>query len=146
MACNDNRMGWVYNEFHSLPPHGWERSDSLCFQTDSITKNGHYILSLHLRTGGPDAYPYRHLTLIVQQEWLPSSPPSIDTLKVAIIDEKGISLGKGISVFQYDIPFDTLSLSEGQQATLKLKHHMFRNPIPGITNVGFSLRELETES
>ena len=51
--------------------------------------------------------------------------------------------GNGVSLYAYDFPVDTLSLEPGTKGCFILKHNMRLSPLPGIHDVGLSLRRLE---
>lgn len=61
--------------YEAIDVKGWERNDTLHFRFDSLTQGGIYSSSLHLRHLAAARYPYRQLTLLVQQQWTLAATP-----------------------------------------------------------------------
>lgn len=62
-------------QYRGINTEGWERSDTLCFAIDSLPHTAHYVPHLHLRHLAASIYPYRQLTLVVEQRWVRPLPP-----------------------------------------------------------------------
>src|SRR3712207_7876479 len=66
------------------------------------------------------------LTLIVDQMICPSNVHHVDTLSCKLIDERGNSLGVGLSYYQYHFPISTISLREADSIVVRIRHDMKR--------------------
>ncbi len=156
-AC-DRRT--VYNHFEHTPVTGWEKNDTLTFVTDPVPQAGNYHEQVGLRITGD--YPFLQLYLIIEQRVLPSATttegsndvqtsnikhqtsdiknqtvqPRRDTLNCSVINERGNATGDGVGQFQYEFPFTTLSLNEGERLHITIRHDMKREILPGVTDVG----------
>src|SRR3712207_5023199 len=91
-ACTGNK---VYDRYVHTPVAGWEKNDTLVFCLSPMAKAGQYEADLGLRI--TTDYPFMGLTLIVDQMICPSNVHHVDTLSCKLIDERGNSLGVGLS-------------------------------------------------
>lgn len=133
-ACNKRTE---YFHYESTPEGGWERNEHLSFTIDDISTDGTYEETLGLRTSGN--YPYRNVQLIVTQSISPIGKTFSDTVSCMLIDERGITLGDGVTHYQYTFPIRHLTLSAGQSVAVSIRHDMMREVLPGITDVGIRL-------
>lgn len=140
-SCGDHRLGWHYNEFQSLPENGWYRRDTLTFLTDTIDTTRMYELSVHVRTLHATPYPYSNLTLSIRQEWQPDSMIHTDTIECDMNrlrnDER---VSEGALSFIHGFPIDTLQLRKGMSGKISITHRMYRTPLIGISEIGFTLK------
>ncbi len=136
------------NRFRTLPEYGWETGDSLHFCMDSVGQTGTYSVSIGLRVSVNPPYPYRDITLLLSRETylladtLRPVDAASDTLVFALAGEHGTPKGRGVSLYQYDFPVDTVDLVAGTNVRFVLKHYMRHTPLPGIRDVGVVLRRL----
>lgn len=67
-----------------------------------------------------------------------------DTLTFALTrtDNHSDMTGRGLSLLQYDFPIDTLHLRAGQTLLYRVNHAMRHSPLPGIHDVGLTLRRI----
>lgn len=133
-SCDENT---VYNHFEHLSLKGWEKNDTLNFQTDTIRRTGDYMEEVGIRISSD--YPFTGLQLVVKQEVLPSHKQRSDTLDCKLIDHLGNAMGKGISHYQYRFPLTTLSLATGERLHIVVRHDMKREILPGISDIGIRL-------
>ncbi len=132
-----------YSEFRSTPSGVWTSADTLTFNVDTLRRGGRYALTLCLRAPASQPFPYHHLWLEARLGNLVADTARRDTLHLALVAPNGRSLGRGIAVHQYEIPFDTLQLLPGASGRISLRHIMRRDSLPGISEVGVVLQELE---
>ena len=133
-ACDENT---VYYRFEHLSLKGWEKNDTLNFQTEPVKQTGEYLEEVGLRISSD--YPFMGLQLVVEQEVLPTHEQHFDTLNCKLIDRQGNVMGQGISHYQYRFPLTTLSLAEGERLHIIVRHDMKREILPGISDVGIRL-------
>ena len=138
VSCDDRI---VFSRYESTPVRGWERNDTLSFNIDPMQETNMYAEEVGLRING--AYPFRGLTLIVEQQTWPSGFMRSDTLSCNLIDEDGTILGEGISFYQYNFPMNNISLSKGDSLHVSIRHNMKREILPGISDIGLTLRKAD---
>lgn len=133
-ACNTKT---IYDSFEHIDTNGWERGDTLCFTIPSLESAGTYTEQVGLRTTG--LYPFMSLTLIVEQTIFPLGKTLSDTIVCHLTNANGTSLGRGISTFQYDFDVRVLNLYKADSISVSIHHHMRREVLPGIVDVGFQV-------
>lgn len=134
MSC-DNRT--VFSHYESTPVRGWERNDTLTFNIAPMQETSLYMEDIGVRITGE--YPFKGLSLIVEQTVYPSNTMITDTLNCNLVDDIGHAHGKGINHYQYLFPLTTLKLNKGETVHVAIRHCMKREILPGITDVGLKL-------
>lgn len=130
-ACTGNK---VYDQYEHTPLAGWEKNDTLTFDVGKTAEAGTYASSLMLRIN--ESFPFMSITLIVEQQVLPSHDMHTDTLHCNLIDKSGNFNGQGISYHQYRFPITTMPLAVGDSLHISVRHDMKREILPGISDVG----------
>ena len=64
-----------------------------------------------------------------------------DTLNLMLADEDGIFLGKGVSLFHYDMDLGTIVLPTADTLQIAVFHNMKREVLPGIASIGITLQK-----
>lgn len=134
-ACNDDR---VYSRFEHTGVEGWDKHEPITFGLDTIQHTGLYAMSLGLRASRE--YPFKNLQVALEYTIYPSLQKMQDIVDVKVSDNEGIMLGHGISVYQYDLPIQKLNLNKGDSIAVTVRHNMKRETLPGIVDVGITLR------
>ena len=134
VSC-DNRT--VFSHYESTPVRGWERNDTLTFNIEAMQETNLYAEEIGVRITGE--YPFKGLSLIVEQTVYPSNTMITDTLNCDLIDDVGHANGHGISHYQYQFPLTTLKLNKGESVHVAIRHCMKREILPGITDIGLKL-------
>ena len=134
-AC---QKGVVYDSYASTPLAGWEKNDTLTFTVPPVDSTATYASQIGLRT--PEAYPFTAITLIVEQHIYPSDSTVTDTVNCQLIDRHGNASGKGIGYHQYTFPVGELGLQKGDSIYVRIRHDMKREILPGISDVGLTLK------
>jgi gliding motility-associated lipoprotein GldH len=127
----------AYHEFRHIYEPGWDKSDTIHFDTRSLSAGGSYRLDAELRTD--KNYPFQKLTIEIEQTVYPSKEKYHDVIDCDLISEEGVIEGDGISYFQYQFHVRDLSLHKGDSVHICLTHNMKREIMPGITDVGIRL-------
>ena len=127
----------AYHEFRHIYEPGWDKSDTIHFDTRSLSAGGSYCLDAELRTD--KNYPFQKLTIEIEQTVYPSKEKYHDVIDCDLISEEGVIEGDGISYFQYQFHVRDLSLHKGDSVHICLTHNMKREIMPGITDVGIRL-------
>lgn len=140
VSCNERT---VFSHYETTPVRGWERNDTLSFDIEAMQETGVYAEEVGVRITGD--YPFRGLSLIVEQAVHPSNATLTDTLDCELIDDTGHANGKGINHYQYLFPLTTIKLNKGESVRVTIRHCMKREILPGITDIGLKLsRQVST--
>lgn len=131
----------VYDSYQSTPVAGWEKNDTLSFCISPLDTTAVYDATLGLRTTGE--YPFTAITLIVEQHVYPSDRVLTDTVNCRLTDDRGNSVGKGISYHQYEFPIGRVELHSGDSIHVLVRHDMKREILPGISDVGITLKKVQ---
>ncbi len=137
IGCNRNT---VYSHFESIRFEGWDAGDTLSFTIAHVKDSGHYEGIVGLRTTVD--YPFRGLTVVVEQFVSSGRSFFSDTVNAQLVDEDGIVLGKGTSTYQYSFPFRQYHLNKGDSLHVTIHHYMKREILPGIMDVGFTMKRI----
>lgn len=129
-ACD----GKVYDKYSHTPIAGWEKNDTLAFYVPKMAAAGVYGMDLGLRIN--NAYPFMRLTLIVEQNILPSRKTKVDTLNCELVDGNGNVEGQGVSYYQYNFHVGDIELNQGDSLYITVRHDMKREILPGVSDVG----------
>lgn len=134
VSCNRDI---VFSKYHSVGSDGWERTDTLFFETDPMAHAGKYREELGLRINSH--FPFMSMTVIVSQQALPSGLSRKDTVEAILTDKEGTVLGEGVSHYQYLFRLRDMELLKGDTLRVKIWHNMIRQQLAGVTDVGFTL-------
>lgn len=134
-ACNRKL---VYDRYASTPISGWEKNDTLSFDIRPVSGTDTYYMWLGLRTS--EDYPFTAVTLIVEQHIYPKDTIVNDTVSCQITDRHGNASASGVNFHQYRFPVNSLQLQDGDSIHIRVRHDMKREILPGISDVGISLR------
>ena len=147
-ACNQRETDKAAWEFCTIGEEGWCTEDTLAFDIDSIKTDGYYETMLCLRTSAGNACPYTDISLLVSCHWQTGSAlvSRSDTLKCVFTTDNGDVRGTGVSLYQYNLPMDTLYLPAHSRGRIVVGHIMRRSPLPGIHDVGIKVRKLSDQS
>jgi gliding motility-associated lipoprotein GldH len=132
-SCNRQM---IYSHYESIDTEGWERHDCKGFHV-AIEDKGTYTETIGLRTTG--CYPFTNLTIIVTQQAQLSGIQRTDTLNITLTDDDGNELGQGTNYQQMDIALGDIELEADDSLFVSIRHHMSREVLPGIIDVGGSL-------
>ena len=134
-ACNRKL---VYDRYLATPISGWEKNDTLSYDIRPVSGTDTYDMWLGLRTS--EAYPFTAITLIVEQHIYPKDTIVNDTVNCKLTDRHGNASGTGVNFHQYRFPVTELQLQDGDSIHIRVRHDMKREILPGISDVGISLR------
>jgi len=137
-ACNSNI---VYSHYEHTPIAGWNKNNPQHFLLSPLRQGGLYREEVGLRINGD--YPFMGLTLIVEQQVLPSGTTRSDTLWCKLIDSDGTIQGEGFSYYQYTFHLCDMQLQQGDSLRVSIRHNMKREDLPGISDVGLTLHRID---
>ena len=127
----------LYFHYESTPLLGWERTDTLAFSDIAVKASSNYKEEIGLRIN--DDFPFQSLFLVVEQEIRPHNIMRTDTLNCRLTDKNGMMKGRGLRFYQYNVHLTTLHLNAGDTLNVRIRHHMKRESLPGIANIGIKL-------
>lgn len=139
LATTSCETDTVYSQYTHAAIVGWEKNEPLTFVVDSITDTGTYSMFLGMRIS--DAYPFRNLHMVVEQTVYPSKHVITDTVTCNVVDKRGTMLGYGVSLYQYDLPIMKRNYQKGDSLSIKVRHNMKREILPGIADVGITIKK-----
>lgn len=128
----------IYTHYTHAAIGGWEKNEPLLFDVDSMKVGGTYSMTLGMRIS--DAYPFRNLHMVVEQTIYPSKQVITDTVTCNVVDRRGTMLGHGVSLYQYDLPIRKRTYQDGDSLHIKVRHNMKREILPGIADVGITIK------
>lgn len=138
--CSCNRST-VYSQYRHTSLAGWERNDTLTFSVAKMKEDVSLRATLGLRVN--DSFPFKTLCLIVEKTVSPDNIVTCDTVNCKLFDEDGKSMGRGVSYYQYNVHFTNTKLLKGDSLTIKVRHNMKREIMPGIADVGITLEKAQ---
>lgn len=124
----------IHSQYAHTGEQGWERTDTVVFEDIAIPKGGVYAEAIGVRFSS--GYPFRSLTVVVEQTARPSGATHTDTLNMQLVAGNGRASGGGVSLRQYRFPLRSLTLQEGDTLSVRIHHNMKRETLPGIVDVG----------
>lgn len=136
-ASCDNKT--VYDEYRHTSVAGWEKNDSLVFDTKPLEEDGLYEECIGLRTNS--TYPFKDLCIIIEYNMLTSKQTFTDTLKCELVEANGAVIGSGVSSYQYKFKESRMYLKKGERLHICIRHNMKREILPGISDLGLSIRK-----
>ncbi len=129
----------VYAHYEHTDTYGWEKNDTLKFGIPPLKHSGIYHEELGIRHNF--SYPFKRLTVSIEQTIYPKGEKREYTANCNFIDEQGAKESSGIVLFQYNRPVANLELQEGDSLHICIIHNMKREILPGISDIGIMLTE-----
>lgn len=130
----------VYDTYDHTMLVGWDKADTLCFNIPPMKTQGLYRQEVGLRVNG--SFPFTGITLVVDQTVEPGHRLYSDTLRCKLTDNRGNTLGHGVSYYQFDFPVSDLHLEAGDSLHIDIRHIMKREILPGVADVGIRLSRI----
>ena len=132
----------IYTHYAHTPIEGWEDSDTLLFAVGPVDDAALYDETVGLRTCS--RYPFKELILIVDQQVMPAGTLLSDTLRCRLTHEDGSPINRGFNFYESSFPLRTVTLQEGDSLTVRIHHYMKRELLPGIADIGVSVKRKGT--
>ncbi|MCR4852036.1 MAG: gliding motility lipoprotein GldH [Prevotella sp.] len=134
------QLNTTYSRYQSTHIEGWEKNDTLFYEVPPVDAAGRFIQTLGIRIG--DAFPFTSISLVVEQRIFPGRRSKVDTLRCNFTDDQGRLKGPGINLHQYEFPIGTIDLRPGDSLSIKVRHTMKREIMPGISDVGIQIERM----
>ena len=130
LACSSCDSKTTYSRYQHI-------SIALSYEIAPMKEGGTFQKAIGVRISSD--YPFMGLTLIIEQQVFPSMESHNDTLTCNLIDKEGNAIGQGITLYQYKFPIDTMTLHKGDSLSIRVRHDMKREILPGIADIGLIL-------
>lgn len=138
--------GVVYDRYLPAGSDGWQRRDTLVFgisPTDGNVTSHTMHTTLGLRI--TDDYPFSSVTLIVDERVTDRSSRTThtsrrDTIVCSLTDARGRRSTTGVSCHHYSFALEPVSMTPTDSLTIAVSHHMRRERLPGIIDVGIKIK------
>ena len=145
------RQTTVCHVYHSLPERGWSRGDTLTFRID-LPDSGGVCYRMFVDVRNRNDFPHPDLLLCLQMsrdetETYRSSteilPHFIDTLRLALANERGVWTGKGWGgLYQNRFYAGTVCTDRAGAFTLKMVYAHSDTLLRGVNDVGIRIEKL----
>ncbi|MDR0231616.1 MAG: gliding motility lipoprotein GldH [Dysgonamonadaceae bacterium] len=123
--------------FLSLKNAEWDKDSIFQFEvniTDTINPYQFFI-----ETRNNNLYPYRNIWLFIDIQ-TPSGDIRKDTIGYDLADDFGKWLGKGISVYKFQVPYEkSFIFPQSGNYVFSIKHAMREDVLTGISEIGIKL-------
>ena len=139
ISCGNRNT--LFHEYVAINNEEWNYDDSLHFEIDSVVTSGNLTTILEFRTSAK--YPYRNISIVMEQSLRNGNKHTQKTIAYEIIDSKGGKNGEGITYMTHQIPFCTMNVNTGDTIDINIKHNMQDNMLPGITDVGVLVEKID---
>lgn len=133
-ACQRNTL---YDQYGHTSATGWDKNDTLTFHVPRLTDGGLFSRELRLRINS--SYPFRALTLVVEQTVFPDHTVRTDTVNCPLSNADGSRPVRGVGFYQYAFPIPPVRLEKGDSLKINIHHYMKRDILPGITDIGIHI-------
>lgn len=138
-GCEDKPLAFNYCP---TPVEGWEPGDTLKFHVDTVKTAGTYRIDLGVRTSSSTPYPFQSLWLVVRQHWHNPNRELCDTVMFKLTNQRGDPNGHGVTIYQYDMPWQQQQIAAGASVDISISHIMRREILPGIADVGIRVQKV----
>ncbi len=133
-SCDRNE---VFYQFRSFDNSAWHK-DSIARFDVNITDTIHaHNVFIELRNN--DSYPYQNIWLFVSVKY-PTGEMREDTIHFDLADNSGKWYGKGFSLYELSIPYETdIRYPRSGDYTYSIKHGMRDDLLKGISDAGVKI-------
>ncbi len=130
-----------YSKSYVVDSSGWESTDSLRFNFHISDSTNRYDCAISLSHTGN--YPFSNIYLFVDFEF-PNGKNRVDTLHITLADRTGVWYGSGLGdMTSLDVTLHSgITFPITGTYVVTVIHGMRRDPLEGVTDLGFRLEEL----
>jgi gliding motility-associated lipoprotein GldH len=134
VSCSLNE---IFFEYHSFKKNGWNREAVAVYQINIDNTTDLFDVSLEIRNNND--YPFRNIWLFVDFQ-TPGGDVRTDTVGVDLADVYGKWYGKGISLYNLTIPYETaMRFPQKGTYTYSIRQGMRESPLKGISDIGLKI-------
>ena len=134
VSCSHNEF---FFEYHSFANAEWNRDEPAVFHVNIEDNSQPYNLSIELRNN--NSYPFSNIWLFVDYK-MPNGNSRADTISADLADVYGKWYGKGMSLYNLSIPYETLVLFPDTGTYIySIRQGMRENRLKGISDIGLKV-------
>lgn len=134
MACSQEE---IFFEYHSLDNAQWKREQPAVFNIKVGDASLFYDVFITIRNN--DNYPFSNIWLFIDCK-TPEGNSRTDTLGADLADVYGKWYGKGLSLYNLSIPYETsVIFPDTGTYTYSIRQGMRENPLSGISDIGLKV-------
>ncbi len=131
----------AYHHYEPVAEEGWDKEDTLLFRTDTLYQTATYSVELNLRTTAE--YPYKQVTLVVEETVLPNKAKRLFPVTFQIASDEGQRNGEKLLYYELEKQLALQHLSQGDSLQFRVYHKMRRQFLPGIKDVGLKIEKVQ---
>jgi gliding motility-associated lipoprotein GldH len=133
----------IFFNYHSFSNAEWNREDTAVFNVKIEDNSRPYNVSIELRNNND--YPFSNIWLFVDYK-MPDGKSRTDTVGVDLADVYGKWYGKGLSLYNLSIPYETAILfPDTGTYVYSIRQGMRENPLKGISDIGLRVSKKSGE-
>lgn len=132
-----------YSKYRHISRKGWDSSDTILFNTDTLRQGGRYSFTCGIRTRR--SYPYRDIVMMVDRKVYRDSLlvlHKLEKVTCPIINVDGDMTGEGIASKNHEQKLKDFYMQTGDSIVISINHQMTRKSLSGIVDVGIIMEKL----
>ena len=127
----------IFFEYHSFANAEWSRENPAIFNVKIEDNSQPYDVSIVLRNN--NNYPFSNIWLFIDYK-TPAGIGRTDTVGADLADVYGKWYGKGLSLYNLSIPYETSILFPDTGTYIySIRQGMRENPLKGISDIGLKV-------
>ena len=140
VSCSHNE---IFFQYHSFVNAEWGRDEPAVFHVNIEDNSQPYNVLIELRNN--NAYPFSNIWLFVDCK-TPGGSSRVDTINANLADVYGKWYGKGLSLYNLSIPYETSVLFPDTGTYIySIRQGMRENPLRGISDIGLKVSKKSSE-
>lgn len=140
ISCSHNE---VFFEYHSFANAEWNRDNPAVFNVNIEDNSQPYNISIELRNN--NTYPFSNIWLFVEYK-MPNGTSCADSISAELADVYGKWYGKGLSLYNLSIPYETLILfPDTGTYVYSISQGMREYTLKGISDIGLKVSKKPVE-
>lgn len=131
-----------FSKYEPVSSDGWNIDDTIRFSTDTLRQDGRYGFTCGVRTRR--AFPYRDLVMMVERKVYRDSKLVLhrhEKVTCQIVTEEGSLTGEGTATKIHETHLKDFILKTGDSVAVSINHHMTRQTLPGIVDIGIKMEK-----
>jgi len=133
----------TFLKFHSFANAKWNRDNPAVFNVKIEDNSQRYDVSIELRNN--DDYPFSNIWLFVDYK-MPDGNSRVDTIGADLADIYGKWQGKGLSLYNLSIPYEsTILFPDTGIYIFSIRQGMRIDPLTGISDIGLKVSKKSVE-
>ncbi len=129
-----------YSVYKPMGSNGWDLTDTIEFNTDTLREGGRYGFSCGVRTRR--GFPFRDLVMMVERTVYRDSfvvLHKLERVTCSIAAEDGSPTGDGVALKLHETALRDFVVERGDSLVAKMYHQMTTETLPGVVDVGLTV-------